>query len=310
MKDDKSFTLLRALSVQIGRLNQPIVTSYHIGLMVFAAYRTKLLDGTPLLLKKADPTRQQFTNAMNQLLSTGIVTSNPSARSYVFSILGRSNVAVSETVCSVDPFCYVSHLSAMEFHGLTDRLPRTLIVSTPPSPAWRGYAFELMKKDLGPDYELYIEAGFPRLKRVHPEKISGEKIEYVASTHMGAYKNVQGQTLRVATMGRTFLDMLRKPELCGGMQHVIDVFQQSAKNYLRLIGDELDLHGNSIEKVRAGYILSELCSIQDERVNSWKRFAQRGGSRKLDPNAEYSSTFSAEWCLSLNLPSLERNASN
>lgn len=310
MKNDKTFTLLRALSVQIGQLNQPIVTSYQLGMMVFRAYRTKLLDGTPLLLKKLDPTRQQFTNALNQLLSTGIVTQNPSAKSYVFSILGRNKVAIGEAVCSVDPFCYLSHLSAMEFHGLTDRLPRTLLVSTPPLPAWRTCAVEMMKKDLGEDYSLYVTAGFPRLKRVHPEKISGEAIEYVASAHMGAYKNVHGQTLRVATIGRTFLDMLRKPELCGGMQHVVDVFRESAGQYLRLICDEIDAHGNSIEKVRAGYVIGVLCSIQDDRVNSWRKYAQRGGSRKLDPTAEYSSTFSAEWCLSLNLPSLENNAAD
>lgn len=36
-----------------------------------------------------------------------------------------------EVVCSVDPFCYVSHLSAMEYHGLTNRMPTLLFISSP-----------------------------------------------------------------------------------------------------------------------------------------------------------------------------------
>lgn len=32
-----------------------------------------------------------------------------------------------ETFCLLDPFSYVSHLSAMAWHGLTDRMPKTLL---------------------------------------------------------------------------------------------------------------------------------------------------------------------------------------
>ena len=103
--------------------------------------------------------------------------------------------------------------------------------------------------------------------------------------------------------------MLREPTLCGGMQHVIDVYNQYAKQYFRLIVDELDSHGNGIEKVRAGYILEEHCKIHDPRIDTWHKFAQRGGSRKLDPTGEYSETFSERWSLSLNLPTTSSSGS-
>ena len=102
-------------------------------------------------------------------------------------------------------------------------------------------------------------------------------------------------------IGRTFLDMLRRPDYCGGMRHVMEIFGTSAGQYRPLIIDELDQHGNAIEKARTGYLLEEHAHIQDERINEWAKHCQRGGSRKLDPEAPFRETYSERWCLSLNV---------
>jgi predicted transcriptional regulator of viral defense system len=102
--------------------------------------------------------------------------------------------------------------------------------------------------------------------------------------------------------------MLRNPELCGGIQHVIDVYKEYGKQYLRFILDEIDMHGNGIEKARAGYVLETQLGTRDPRIDTWQSTVQRGGSRKLDPSAEYSSYFSERWALSLNVPSVNSNA--
>jgi hypothetical protein len=78
------------------------------------------------------------------------------------------------------------------------------------------------------------------------------------------------------------------------------VFKEHATAYKRLIFDELDQHGASIDKVRAGFILEEVCHIRDQRIDAWVRFASRGGSRKLDPSVDYEPTFSERWMLSIN----------
>ena len=52
--------------------------------------------------------------------------------------------------------------------------------------------------------------------------------------------------------------------------------------------------------MRAGYVLSELMDVEDERVDAWRAFAQRGGSQKLDPEAPYVPRWSDDWMLSLN----------
>jgi predicted transcriptional regulator of viral defense system len=113
--------------------------------------------------------------------------------------------------------------------------------------------------------------------------------------------------MRVATIGRTFLDMIREPELCGGIYHVLEVYAEYAQRYLRLIVDVIDRHGSKIDKVRAGYILDERLELPhaNSTIESWRALVQRGGSRKLQANAPYSSRFSEKWCLSINIEEAE-----
>ena len=115
---------------------------------------------------------------------------------------------------------------------------------------------------------------------------------------------VAGSSLRVATVSRVFLEMIREPAQCGGIQHVIDVYRREAKRYINLIVDEVSQHGLAIDKVRAGFLLSEVCRLEHEVFVEWEKSAQRGGSRKLDPEGEYVSEFSERWKLSLNVPSV------
>jgi predicted transcriptional regulator of viral defense system len=196
----------------------------------------------------------------------------------------------------------MSHLSAMDYHGLTDRIPKVLFFSTPAHKKWGDYAKARMKKDLGEEalYEYY-ESSFPRLTMISVNKIQKIGVVRYSSDHLGAFKTIKNRIMRVSTIGRTFLDMLRKPDLCGGIYHVIDIFKENADKYLSLIIDEINQHGKQIDKVRAGYILEELCDIHDEKIDPWLEFVQRGGSRKLDSSEEYSSDYSERWCLSINI---------
>ena len=78
-------------------------------------------------------------------------------------------------------------------------------------------------------------------------------------SHLGAFRVVRSTGVRVATIGRTFLDMVREPELCGGILHVIDVYRSQAAQYLSLIIDDAERHGTAIDKVRLGFLLTEVC---------------------------------------------------
>lgn len=302
MANTSSFSLEKAVILVLGDMVQPVITDYQLGLIVWRLYLKGHFRGQQLKIEKQYPERSDFSQIISSLQEIGIINERKDfPQNSVFSILGKEDFPPEEIACTVDPFAYVSHLSAMAYHGLTDMLPQMVFLSSPAAGKWREFASDRMKKDLGADASTYYKNKLPKLLRIRITKIARRPIHRYAGVHLGAFKLVKDRPLRVSTIGRTFLDMLRKPELCGGIHHVLDVFTDSAEQYLNLIADEIDRHGKNIDKVRAGYVLEELCRLKSDRIDKWLQYVQRGGSQKLDPSREYSSTYSERWSLSINI---------
>lgn len=292
---------IKAISLSLGELSTPVITRYQIGLIIHALYKDKNYKGEALTLRTDIATLRDFNSYVADLEEDGVISAAKHLPDHVYTLLGRTNWSEEEALCAIDPFCYLSHFSAMTHHGLTERIPVRLFISSPAPKDWRHYATERMRKDLGDDLDEYLRNRMPRLVKIPVESIGKKEVHRFNSLHLGAYKIVRDRHIRVSSIGRTFLDMLRNPELCGGMLHVIDVYEEHAERYLRLITDEIDKHGHPIDKVRAGHILEERLNIDNEVINGWKRFAQRGGSRKLDPSNEYEPEWSDNWLLSINI---------
>lgn len=300
----------RALASELGSLGAPIVLRYDIARIAWRLYRAGDYEGKMLGIKRDVLDTRAFSRIENGLLDSGVLKPLPGVpERSAFELIGGNTTDRNVIVCSIDPFCYLSHLSAMEFHGLTDRMPEQVYVSTPAGKEWTVFAEERMTRDLGDDRAAFGESGLPQLRRTAITKIGQRPVHRYASIHRGAFRIIKGSPVRVATIGRTFLDMLREPGLCGGIAHVLQVFKEHAAASRRLIFDELDQHGGSIDKVRAGFILEEFCRIRDPRIDAWVAFAARGGSRKLDPSADYEPRFSERWMLSINsaIPEMNEN---
>lgn len=214
-----------ALTLELGSLHQPVVTTYQLGTLLFRLYQTKTYQGKPLTqLKKDFPEPLDLKRMTDQLLENGVLQPHKDFAGGVFVILGKEPTA-SEVACGVDPFAYLSHLSAMEHHGLTNRMPKMLFLSSPPPTEWRQSALARMKRDLGETpLEVYNTAGLPALTKPRFDKLHRQAVNVYTSLHLGAFVAVRDRALRVATLGRTFLDMLKEPDLCGGIYHVLDVY--------------------------------------------------------------------------------------
>lgn len=89
-----------------------------------------------------------------------------------------------------------------------------------------------------------------------------------------------------------------EPGLCGGITDVLHVYEEHAAVNKHLDFDELDLNGSKIDKVRAGFILEEVCSVCDPRMASWLELAALSGSRKLNAASDYGPQFFKPWMLS------------
>ena len=293
-RDDSVERIVGRIADALASTSAPAVTAYEIARQVFV---TLGVD------QDLEP-KEVYQRVAQALLRMHLLTLIEQVTPKAYLLFGRSNASPAEVVCSLDPFAYVSHLSAMEHHGLTDRFPKILYMTRPTAIEWRKQAAIRIAKDLGARLPVYEEAGLPRLVRPKIDRVGHTVIQFHERSQLGAFRLVAGSSLRVATIGRVFLDMLREPALCGGIQHVVDIYRREARRYLKLIVDEVDRHGQPIDKVRVGYLLSEVCKLDAPELVSWQQCAQRGGSRKLDAEGEYVPNYSERWQLSINVPSL------
>lgn len=285
-----------AIADRISAWPRPVLTDYELGTLLFEQGGEIGPSATPAL----------YDAVVSRLSSYKLLSPSKEFKSAaVFHLFGRHKSPPAEVACSVDPFAYVSHLSAMEFHGITDRFPKTLFLCTPPAAEWKILAAEKMRKDLGSRHDDYLAAKLPVLRFLPFSAVEGVRVHLLRRSKRGAFKIIKSPPIRVATLGRTFLDMLREPDNCGGIQHVIDTYREYAARYLSLIVEEVDRHGQSIDKVRAGFLLDEVCKLKHPMLDGWLKAVQRGGSRMLDPQGEYAASFSQKWMLSVNVPSLQ-----
>lgn len=286
---------MRTIQETLAGWNRPVVTDYELG----------VLTATQLERLQESPTLQFYKEIVDGLRSYSLISPDKDFKpGAVYHLFGRIKPKAMEVACSVDSFAYVSHLSAMEYHGLTDRFSRILYLTTPTDKEWREQARTRMDRELRTQAAAYRAARLPMLRRPSFVRVEGQRVELLRRSSRGAFKTIKSATIRIATVGRVFLDMVREPQHCGGIQHVVDTWRAYAERNLPLIVEEIERHGNAVEKVRAGYLLDEVCHLSHPLIDGWKKLAQRGGSRMLDPQAEYASHYSGKWMLSINVPSL------
>jgi predicted transcriptional regulator of viral defense system len=277
----------------------PVVTFYDFFVLGYRLFQKKALGGEPLKRLPHDWDQARAKNALRRLEVRKTLVMDSDFRSGVWRVTQSTRAGSAEEVaCIADPFSYVSHLSAMQRYGLTDRNPQALHLTTPKRPLWNPLRDALLHKDL-PDLN---EVERPVLNRPgFKDVIRRRQIVVHVSSHPWTPTPVSGEETRITSIGQTFADMLTEPHLCGGMRHVLDVWENEADQWVPEIIATIDLLDSKIAKIRAGYILSEVMDIDDPALHNWEQFAQRGGSRKLDPDAEYAPEFSERWMISINV---------
>jgi predicted transcriptional regulator of viral defense system len=274
---------------------KPVLTHFDFFRIVWRMYLTSA--GEKLYLRNKTPTQQDAVRLRQNLKKSGFVGADRDYGLRIIRVLSVSDLPAEDITCLVDPTCYVSHLSAMQRWGLTDRSPEALMLTRPDRKSAMSQISDHMKSVLLENEEN----PFPLKIITHPKSVRKRHVHVYETKTAGAFLKVRGSDTRLSTIGQTFLDMLQKPDLCGGMDHILDVWEEHAATYLDDIVSAVDTAASDLVKSRAGYILEERLGLRHSGIEKWKALGQRGSSRKLDPSKAFAPTFSETWMISLNV---------
>jgi predicted transcriptional regulator of viral defense system len=276
--------------------NKPVFSVFELfNLISKARLKAKELK---LSLRQDQSLSSDFKRTLANLKASGQIKDDQDySKSAMLRNVSVPDLPAEDIVCLADPTAYVSHLSAMQRWGLTDRSPYALMV-TQLDRASANISFAEVMASANLDMVPKSAA----LKFVkHPEQVRGRPVKVLISRVVGDFRLSRETYTRVATRGQTFLDMVQEPDFCGGMNHVIEVWEEHAASDLQDIVNVIDRKGNSLAKSRAGHILTERLGFSHFIVESWKKTCKAGIGRKLDPSKESSPNFSKPWNLSINV---------
>ena len=292
-------------------MNRAVITPYGFFRLIQEMY----FEGSVRSLRRDTvPNERSYNKYFGKLAKLDMIDPDPDYGSFLVRVRIVSSQPAEEIVAMADPLCHLSHLSAMQRWGLTDRAPNVMIFTRPDKETARRRLMEMMENNSAVEASG-TSAGDPvktdrypmppkrfRLRVVrHPRRVRQRAVQVTESHTPGDCVEMPDRPLRLATIGQTFLDMLQRPELCGGMSHVLEVFDGHAEFWSDEIIAAVNTSSNKVVKCRAGYILEERLGVRHKAIDRWKAAApQRGGSCKLDPSQDYAPTFSETWMLSLN----------
>ncbi|MGQ9369401.1 hypothetical protein [Azospirillum sp. ST 5-10] len=284
------------------RAKHPIVARYDVLRTIGQIAWEGGYRGTSVYSLARVASDSDYRRVVRQLTAEFKLAPDAEFPSGIYTVNRLPDATAEEACCLVDPFAYVSHFSAMEHYGLTDRIPENLVITRPEERAWRSLAEAVVANDrasLGEALDGFtsfrlLRHEFPGVVRQRPVKVFTPKV-------VGRSVRLRESHVRMARIDQVFCDTLLAPQLCGGMAHVMEVWRDHARTYLERIVTAVNALDSPIAKVRAGYILSDYLGVSHAIVEGWRAFAQRGGSRRLDPNSDGRPTFSEGWMLSINV---------
>jgi predicted transcriptional regulator of viral defense system len=205
-------------------------------------------------------------------------------------------VTEEQIIQEANPWAVFSHLTALAYHGLTDRIPDGIEAT-----CFSGHSEPWLP--LGTTPEDWVGQQHPPARR--PKEVRGVAVSWSLTKGTRRF-GVQvgysaGSPIYVTDVERTLLDALRSPAKAGGIANVLEAWRRAEiVDVDRLVSytDQMDFQ---VLRQRVGYLLQTL-GHRNPRADRWRERLTRGGSVKLDASGPYSATFSPDWNLSLNVP--------
>jgi predicted transcriptional regulator of viral defense system len=291
-----------ALEACLRDRGRAVISHHAFSLVVDDLYRNKGYGGEVVKVQKEAADDRDISRYRKTMFQKNILA-NDSDVSTAYRVVVCPDEPAESVICEVDPLVYVSHFSALQRHGLTDRNPVELQMTRPTARLWNEQIARTVKGRViavSSEQSGSVELTTQLRRPFFPGKVRKRAIQIHDTRHPGDCQTVRGTPVRVATVGQSFADSVARPQWCGGISHVMNIWEKNAYVFLDEIIDSIDRSTTNLTKIRAGYILAERLHIQDSRIDAWTKFVQRGSSQVLDPTQPFAPTFSEKWMLSLN----------
>jgi predicted transcriptional regulator of viral defense system len=142
-------------------------------------------------------------------------------RKIVRYVWGRADMY--ELLMSIDERCYLSHYTAVQLHGLSDQVPKTIYVNKE-QPAKRPPSGDLVQER--------IDAAFKRPTRVSRNFVNykDRRIYLLSGKQTGNLGIIETEgpedsVVRVTGIERTLIDITVRPEYAGGVFEVLKAYR-------------------------------------------------------------------------------------
>lgn len=106
------------------------------------------MDDIPLRIRRDSAGRCDLTRVTRALIDRGLIEPFGAGRYPGLYVRPASTLSTDQVVCFMDPLAYLSHLSAMEWHGITDRRQKGLQITSPRGTRWTQLINTLMAEHL------------------------------------------------------------------------------------------------------------------------------------------------------------------
>ncbi|CAI8932129.1 type IV toxin-antitoxin system AbiEi family antitoxin domain-containing protein [Pseudomonas sp. IT-P4] len=293
-----------------------VITKEKLSEQIFILFMEKVYKGARIsLIRKDYASVDDFHNYIDRVERTGILTNiNNDVKHHqiygsantpgIYVIKGKTEYSPAETVCTIYPYGYLSKINAMAWYGLTDKIPKVVRFTTCPLNEWKKRS--LLDLSIDPEVDFDLEHFIPSFPK--HTNIFGQELIVSVETKYVEPLEVRNSPIKVASIGKTFIDMFRYPDECGGIDHVLEIYAENGKKYSSAIINELK-HKTTrkIDIARVGFALQKIAGVEHPLLSEWQQESKktRGSSKILVPGVPFSSIFDEDWSLSLNAESAQ-----
>lgn len=282
-----------------------VISKERLSEQIFMLFMNKTYKGTRIsLIRKDYASRDDFHTYIDRIERAGVLTSmkprhgsGDSGNLYI--IKGKPEYSPSEAICAIYPHGYISKINAMAWYGLTDKIPKIVRFTTCQLSEWKRRSIQDLSIDPAVEFDL------SQFIISHPKgtDLFGQELIVSVESKYSEPVQVKNSPIKVASIGKTFIDMLRVPDECGGIDHVLEIYADSGKKYSSAIINELKQNTTrKIDIARTGFALQKISGVEHPMLSEWQEESKktRGSSKILVSGVPFSSVFDEDWSLSLN----------